>query len=110
LVKSVDCYRRDYGYDDRELALTTSIEYENAYPVMIENLDNYEDDVPAKTVFEYTFDGEKPVTRTETDLTNNTKTTVKYNNGRVYVYDMKYLNGDGKVDIKDATLLQQFFG
>ena len=36
---------------------------------------------------EYTFDGEKPVTRTETDLANNTKTTVKYNDGRVYDYD-----------------------
>ena len=55
---------------------------------MIENLENYEDAVPVKTVFEYTFDGEKPATRTETDLTNNTITTVKYNDGRVYDYDM----------------------
>ena len=92
LVKSVECYRWDYRYDDWQLAQTTSIEYENAYPVMIENLDNYEDAVPAKTVFEYTFDGEKPATRTETDLTNNTVTTVKYNNGRVYDYEMKHLN------------------
>lgn len=91
LLESVQTYRRDYQYDDWELALTTSIEYENAYPVMIENLDNYEDAEPAKTVFEYTFDGEKPVTRTETDLANNTKTTVKYNDGRVYDYDMKSL-------------------
>ena len=52
---------------------------------MIENLENYEDAVPVKTVFEYTFDGEKPATRTETDLTNNTITTVKYNDGRVAV-------------------------
>ena len=59
---------------------------------MIENLENYEDAVPVKTVFEYTFDGEKPATRTETDLTNNTITTVKYNDGRVYDYDMKHLN------------------
>lgn len=72
--------------------MTRSIEYENAYPVMIENLDNYEDAEPARTVFEYTFDGEKPATRTETDLTNNTITTVKYNDGRVYDYDMKHLN------------------
>lgn len=93
LVKSVDCYSWDYGNDDWQLALTTSIEYENAYPVMIENLDNYEDAVPAKTVFEYTFDGEKPVTRIETDLANNTKATVKYNDGRVYDYDMKHLDG-----------------
>ena len=92
LLESVQCYRWDYQYDDWELALTTSIEYENAYPVMIENLDNYKDAEPAKTVFEYTFDGEKPVTRTETDLANNTKTTVKYNDGRVYDYDMKHLN------------------
>ena len=42
--------------------MTRSIEYENAYPVMIENLDNYEDAEPARTVFEYTFDGEKPAT------------------------------------------------
>ena len=54
---------------------------------MIENLDNYEDAEPARTVFEYNFDGEKPATRTETDLANNTKTTVKYNDGRVYDYD-----------------------
>ena len=92
LVKSVQYYRRDYRYDDLELALTTSIEYENAYPVMIENLDNYEDAEPARTVFEYTFDGEKPVTRTETDLANNTKTTVKYNDGRVYDYYMEHLD------------------
>ncbi|MBQ3329752.1 MAG: hypothetical protein IJG87_01080 [Ruminococcus sp.] len=92
LLESVQCYRRNYQYDDWELALTTSIEYENAYPVMIENLDNYEDAEPAKTVFEYTFDGEKPVTRTETDLANNTITTVKYNDGRVYDYDMKSLS------------------
>ena len=92
LVKSVECYRWDYGYDGWQLAQTTSIEYKNAYPVMIENLDNYEDAVPVKTVFEYTFDGEKPATRTETDLTNNTITTVKYNDGRVYDYDMKHLN------------------
>ena len=92
LVKSVECYRWDYGYDGWQLAQTTSIEYENAYPVMIENLDNYEDAVLVKTVFEYTFDGEKPATRTETDLTNNTITTVKYNDGRVYDYDMKHLN------------------
>ena len=43
---------------------------------MIENLENYEDAVPVKTVFEYTFDGEKPATRTETDLANNTKTNI----------------------------------
>ncbi|WP_316632217.1 dockerin type I domain-containing protein, partial [uncultured Ruminococcus sp.] len=92
LVKSVECYRWDYGYDGWQLAQTTSIEYENAYPVMIENLENYEDAVPVKTVFEYTFDGEKPATRTETDLTNNTITTVKYNDCRVYDYDMKHLN------------------
>ena len=59
---------------------------------MIENLENYEDAVPVKTVFEYTFDGEKPATRTETDLTNNTITTVKYNDGRVYDYDMEHLD------------------
>ena len=72
--------------------MTRSIEYENAYPVMIENLDNYEDAEPARTVFEYNFDGEKPVTRTETDLANNTKTTVKYNDGRVYDYYMEHLD------------------
>ena len=92
LLESVQTYRRDYQYDDWKLAQTTSIEYENAYPVMIENLDNYDDAEPAKTVFEYTFDSEKPVTRTETDLANNTITTVKYNDGRVYDYDMKHLN------------------
>ena len=92
LLESVQTYRWDYQYDDWELAHTTSIEYENAYPVMIENLDNYDDAEPAKTVFEYTFDGEKPVTRTETDLANNTVTTVKYNDGRVYDYDMKSLS------------------
>ena len=59
---------------------------------MIENLENYEDAVPVKTVFEYTFDGEKPATRTETDLANNTKTTVKYNDGRVYDYYMEHLD------------------
>lgn len=91
LLESVQTYRRDYQYDDWKLAQTTSIEYENAYPVMIENLDNYDDAEPSKTVFEYTFDGEKPVTRTETDLANNTITTVKYNDGRVYDYDMKSL-------------------
>ena len=92
LLESVQTYRRDYQYDDWELAHTTSIEYENAYPVMIENLDNYEDAVATKTVFEYTFDGEKPLTRTETDLANNTITTVTYNDGRVYDYDMKSLS------------------
>ncbi|MBQ1897650.1 MAG: hypothetical protein II163_00615, partial [Ruminococcus sp.] len=91
LLESVQTYRRDYQYDDWELAQTTSIEYENAYPVMIENLENYDDAESSKTVFEYTFDGEKPVTRTETDLANNTITTVKYNDGRVYDYDMKSL-------------------
>ena len=91
LLESVKTYRRDYQYDDWELAQTTSIEYENAYPVMIENLENYDDAESSKTVFEYTFDGEKPVTRTETDLANNTITTVKYNDGRVYDYDMKSL-------------------
>lgn len=92
LLESVKTYRRDYQYDDWELAQTTSIEYENAYPVMIENLDNYDDAEPSKTVFEYTFDGEKPVTRTETDLKNNTVTTVTYNDGRVYDYEMKSLS------------------
>ena len=92
LLESVQTYRWDYRYDDWELAHTTSIEYENAYPVMIENFDNYDEAVPSKTVFEYTFDGEKPATRTETDLANNTITTVKYNDGRVYDYDMKSLS------------------
>ena len=92
LLESVQRYRWDYRYDDWELAQTTSIEYENAYPVMIENLDNYDDAEPSKIVFEYTFDGEKPVTRTETDLANNTITTVTYNDGRVYDYDMKSLS------------------
>ena len=92
LLESVQTYRWDYQYDDWELAHTTSIEYENAYPVMIENLDNYDDAEPSKIVFEYTFDGEKPVTRTETDLANNTITTVTYNDGRVYDYDMKSLS------------------
>ena len=92
LVKSVDHYIWNYGYDNWQLSQTTSIEYENAYPVMIENLGNYDDAEPAKTVFEYTFDGEKPLTRTETDLTNNTVTTVTYNDGRVYDYDMKSLS------------------
>ena len=91
LLESVQTYRRDYQYDDWELALTTSIEYENAYPVMIENLDNYDDAEPSKTVFEYTFDGEKPVTRTENNLANNTITTVTYNDGRVYDYEMRSL-------------------
>ena len=92
LVKSVDHYLWDFANDDWQLSMTTSIEYENAYPVMIENLGNYDDAEPAKTVFEYTFDGEKPLTRTETDLTNNTVTTVTYNDGRVYDYDMKSLS------------------
>ena len=92
LLESVQTYRWDYQYDDWDLENTTSIEYENAYPVMIEILDNYDDAEPSKTVFEYTFDGEKPVTRTETDLANNTVTTVTYNDGRVYDYDMKSLS------------------
>ena len=93
LVKSVGHYLWDYGNNGWQLSQTTSIEYENAYPVMIENLDNYDDAEPSKTVFEYTFDGEKPAARTETDLADNTVTTVTYNDGRVYDYEMKYLNG-----------------
>lgn len=82
LISSVDTYQWDYQYDDWELSQTTTVEYENGYPVLFDVLENYDDAEHTLTSITYTFDGDLPLTRTE--VKESAKTTVEYSNGRVY--------------------------
>ena len=84
LLSCVDTYQWDYEYDDWELDQTTTIKYENAYPVLIDTLGNYEDAEHVQTNITYTFEGDLPLTRTEITEAQDSKTTVEYSDGRVY--------------------------
>ncbi|MBQ3265800.1 MAG: dockerin type I repeat-containing protein, partial [Ruminococcus sp.] len=82
LLSCVDTYQWDYEYDDWELSMTTTVKYENGYPVLFDMLENYDDAEHILTNITYTFDGDLPLTRTE--VKESAKTTVEYSNGRVY--------------------------
>lgn len=84
LLSCVDTYQWDYEYDDWELSMTTTVKYENGYPVLFDLLENYDDAEHVQTSIAYTFDGDQPLTRTEVKEADNSKTTVDYSDGRVY--------------------------
>lgn len=83
LLSSVKKYGWDFENDEWELSGTTTIEYENGYPVLIDLLESYEDAEHIQTSITYTFDGDLPLTRTEVNEVQDLKTTVEYVKGRV---------------------------
>ena len=84
LLSCVDTYQWDNEYEDWELSQTTTVEYENSYPVLFDTLENYDDAEHVLTNITYTFDGDLPLTRTEIKESDDSKTTVEYSDGRVY--------------------------
>ncbi len=107
LLKSVKTYVIDYDTQDWTLYSTTNIEYNNAYPTVIEEIYSDEELGTLKTFFDYTFENDLPKTSTITKENDSSNTTIEYNNGRVYnvrdEYDdggyintwYQYANGDG---------------
>lgn len=84
LLSGVKTYQKDYATGEWELSQTMTIEYENGYPVLFDMIESYGDAEHVQTNITYTFDGDQPLTRTETTSANDTVTTVEYNNGRMY--------------------------
>ena len=84
LLSSVRKYQKDFETGEWELSDTTTIKYENSYPVLFDLLESYDGAEHIQTNITYTFDGDIPLTRTEINEAQNLKTTVEYSNGRVY--------------------------
>lgn len=107
LVKSVKVYCADYDTNEWSLDYTQNVEYQNAYPTMIEQVYSDEELGSSKMLFEYTFENNLPKTSVIKNDANHETTKIEYNNGRVYnvhtdnegggssdtIY--QYANGDG---------------
>ncbi|MBQ3416878.1 MAG: dockerin type I repeat-containing protein [Ruminococcus sp.] len=84
LVSRLQAFRWNYDAQDWDISYTSTFEYENAYPVLIDTLESYEGAEHTQKTFEYTFDGDLPLTSTITDTAQSTVTTTEYKNGKVY--------------------------
>lgn len=93
LLKSVKTYMVNYSTKEWELDNTANIEYENAYPTMIEINYSDPDFEPTREVFEYTFENGMPKTCTVKGGGNGETTKIEYNNGRVYDVRTEYKDG-----------------
>ena len=107
LVKSVKVYCADYDTNEWSLDYTQNVEYQNAYPTMIEQVYSDEEIGSSKILFEYTFENNMPKTSVIKNDADHETTKIEYNNGRVYnvhtdnegggssdtIY--QYANGDG---------------
>lgn len=89
LVSSVKTYQKDASTGDWTLQNTVTIEYENAYPVMFTAQAADDQEHPVITTCEYTFDGDLPLTRIETDHITKDETMAEYQNGKLYNVDFK---------------------
>ena len=83
LVSRVKTYYKDAVQGGWLLHDTTTVEYEKAYPIRFTTVTEDENENPKVTACEYIFDGDHPLTRTETVGSANTKTTAEYQNGRL---------------------------
>lgn len=92
LLSGVKIYQKDFGTGEWELSQTTTIEYENDYPVLFDLLGAYEGAEHDRTSVAYTFDGDLPLTRTETDEAQDKRVTVDYSNGRMYNVKEEYIS------------------
>lgn len=107
LVKSVKTYNIDYLTKEWALESTTNLEYKNAYPTVIEKIYSDEDLGSSAVFLDYTFENALPKTCAITYDYTEDKTTIEYNNGRVYNVHIdfesgsynnewyQYANGDG---------------
>ncbi len=100
LLSSVKKYVVDYYTQDWTLESTTNIEYDNAYPTLIEEVSSDEEIGSFSTSFEYTFENGLPKTSTIIKENEGYSTTIKYNNGRVY---------DVRVDFEDGSYINTWY-
>ena len=84
LVKSVKVYCADYDTNEWSLDYTQNVEYQNAYPTMIEQVYSDEEIGSSKILFEYTFENNLPKTSVIKNDADHETTKIEYNNGRVY--------------------------
>lgn len=82
-VSSVKTYHKDTAQGAWVLQSTTTVEYDRAYPTLFTTVNEDDKEHPKTIACEYTFDGDMPLTRTETVNTANSKTTAEYQNGRL---------------------------
>ena len=84
LLSCVKTYQKDYETGEWALSQTTTVKYENNYPVLFDSVGTYEDAEHILTNITYSFDGDLPLTRTETCEAQDLKVSVEYSNGRMY--------------------------
>ncbi len=82
LVSRVKRYSKDNDWRGWELLNTTTIDYDRAYPTLFNTVYSKVEEYPDQTKCEYTFEGDLPVTRIETEGIPDAGTTVEYKNGR----------------------------
>lgn len=82
LVSRVKRYYKDTEQSDWELMYTTRIKYDRAYPILFRTVMSGFGENADQTECTYTFEGDLPVTRVETEGIPDTGTTVEYKNGR----------------------------
>lgn len=82
LVSRVKRYYKDNDWSGWELLNTTTIDYDRAYPILFNTVYSKVEEYPEQTKCEYTFEGDLPVTRIETEGIPDAGTTVEYKNGR----------------------------
>ncbi len=109
LVKSVAAYERDYATDKLELTETTSLEYKNAYPVLIKTEPVDEDFETSETYFDYTFEGSLPKTCKITNNTSGDVKNIEYNKGRVYNIKYDFESGSSAKDYYQYSDDSEFF-
>ena len=82
LISTVTEYYYDAEKQDWNESSVKEYTYENAYPVNITTVNT--DGERSSFSFEYTFDGDLPVSRSDYDSTGKLLQNVEYNNGRVW--------------------------
>lgn len=82
LVSRVKRYYKDTEWSGWELLNTTNIDYDRAYPILFNTVYSKVEEYPDQTKCEYTFEGDMPVTRFETEGIPGVSTTVEYKSGR----------------------------
>ena len=85
LVKSVKVYCADYDTNEWSLDYTQNVEYQNAYPTMIEQVYSDEELGSSKMLFEYTFENNLPKTSVIKNDADHETTKIEYNNGSRFV-------------------------
>ena len=97
LLKSVDVYGIDYETKEWTLTNRLTYEYENGYPVKLDNYDvNLEEHMV--TTFEYTFENGLPLTKKEYDREGTLQSTTDYINGKIN--EINSTSADGTVNTR----------